>query len=26
VRYRHDHTLGIDFQDVEQLQEALATL
>jgi peroxiredoxin Q/BCP len=26
VRYRHDHTLGIDFQDVEQLQEALASL
>jgi peroxiredoxin Q/BCP len=25
VRYRHDHTLGIDFQDVEQLQDALAT-
>jgi thioredoxin-dependent peroxiredoxin len=25
VRYRHDHTLGIDFQDVEQLQEALAS-
>jgi peroxiredoxin Q/BCP len=25
VRYRHDHTLGLDFQDVEQLQEALAS-
>jgi peroxiredoxin Q/BCP len=25
VRHRHDHTLGIDFQDVEQLKEALAS-
>jgi peroxiredoxin Q/BCP len=25
VRYRHDHTLGIDFQDVEQLREALGS-
>jgi thioredoxin-dependent peroxiredoxin len=25
VRYRHDHRLGIDFQDVDQLREALAT-
>jgi peroxiredoxin Q/BCP len=23
VRYRHDHTLGLDFQDVDQLREAL---
>ena len=25
VRYRHDHRLGIDFQDPDQLREALAT-
>ena len=25
VRYRHDHRLGLDFQDVDQLQDALAT-
>jgi thioredoxin-dependent peroxiredoxin len=25
VRYRHDHRLGVDFQDVDQLREALAT-
>jgi peroxiredoxin Q/BCP len=24
VRYRHDHTLGLDFQDVDELAEALA--
>jgi peroxiredoxin Q/BCP len=24
VRYRHDHTLGLDFQDVDELREALA--
>jgi peroxiredoxin Q/BCP len=26
VRYRHDHLLGLDFQSVEDLREALATL
>jgi peroxiredoxin len=26
VRYRHDHLLGVDFQDVDDLAEALATL
>jgi thioredoxin-dependent peroxiredoxin len=25
VRHRHDHTLGLDFQDVDQLREALAS-
>ena len=25
VRYRHDHRLGVDFQDVDELREALAT-
>jgi peroxiredoxin Q/BCP len=25
VRYRHDHTLGIDFQDADQLKDALAS-
>jgi peroxiredoxin Q/BCP len=25
VRYRHDHTLGVDFQDVGELSEALAS-
>ena len=25
VRHRHDHRLGVDFQDVDQLREALAT-
>jgi peroxiredoxin Q/BCP len=25
VRYRHDHALGLDFQDVEALRAALAT-
>lgn len=25
VRYRHDHRLGLDFHDVDQLREALAT-
>jgi peroxiredoxin Q/BCP len=24
VRYRHDHTLGLDFQDVDELRDALA--
>jgi thioredoxin-dependent peroxiredoxin len=26
VRHRHDHLLGLDFQSVEDLREALATL
>ena len=26
VRYRHDHTLGLDYQDVDELREALATV
>jgi peroxiredoxin Q/BCP len=26
VRYRHVHTLGLDFQDVDALREALATV
>jgi peroxiredoxin Q/BCP len=26
VRYRHDHTLGLDFQTVDQLREALDSL
>jgi thioredoxin-dependent peroxiredoxin len=26
VRYRHDHLLGLDFQSVDDLREALATL
>jgi peroxiredoxin Q/BCP len=26
VRYRHDHTLGIDFQTVDELREALDSL
>jgi thioredoxin-dependent peroxiredoxin len=26
VRYRHVHTLGLDFQDVDQLREALASV
>lgn len=26
VAYRHDHTLGLDFQDVDELREALATV
>jgi peroxiredoxin Q/BCP len=26
VRYRHDHLLGLDFQSMEDLREALATL
>ncbi|MEA2347071.1 MAG: thioredoxin-dependent peroxiredoxin [Thermoleophilaceae bacterium] len=26
VRHRHDHALGLDFQTVEQLQEALASV
>ena len=26
VRYRHDHLLGLDFQSVNDLREALATL
>jgi thioredoxin-dependent peroxiredoxin len=25
VRFRHDHTLSIDFQDVDELKEALAS-
>ena len=25
VRYRHDHRLGLDFQDTDQLREALST-
>jgi peroxiredoxin Q/BCP len=25
VRYRHDHRLGVDFQDPDQLREALAS-
>jgi thioredoxin-dependent peroxiredoxin len=26
VRYRHDHRLGLDYQSVDELSEALATL
>ena len=26
VRYRHDHLLGLDYQSVDDLREALATL
>jgi peroxiredoxin Q/BCP len=26
VRYRHDHKLGLDFQDVDELREALASV
>jgi len=26
VRYRHDHRLGLDFQKVDELREALATV
>lgn len=26
VRYRHDHTLGLDYQTVDELREALAAL
>jgi hypothetical protein len=26
VRHRHDHRLGLDFQSVDDLREALATL
>jgi len=26
VRHRHVHTLGVDFQDAEDLQRALAAL
>jgi len=26
VRYRHDHLLGLDYQTVDELQEALASL
>ena len=26
VRHRHDHRLGLDFQTVDDLREALATL
>jgi peroxiredoxin len=26
VRYRHDHRLGLDFQDVDELREALGSL
>jgi peroxiredoxin len=26
VRYRHDHRLGLDFQNVDQLREALESL
>jgi peroxiredoxin Q/BCP len=26
VRYRHVHTLGLDFQDVDELREALASV
>ena len=26
VRHQHDHLLGLDFQSVEDLREALATL
>ena len=26
VRYRHDHTLGLDYQSVDELSEALASL
>jgi len=26
VRYRHDHSLGLDFQDVDQLRDALAEI
>ena len=26
VRYRHVHTLGLDFQDVDTLREALASV
>jgi thioredoxin-dependent peroxiredoxin len=26
IRYRHDHLLGLDFQTVDDLREALATL
>jgi hypothetical protein len=26
VRHRHDHTLGLDFQSVDELAEALAGL
>jgi peroxiredoxin Q/BCP len=26
VRYRHDHALGLDYQDVDELREAVETL
>jgi len=26
VRYRHDHLLGLDYQSVDELQEALQAL
>ena len=26
VRYRHDHTLGLDFQDVDELRDALESV